>query len=57
MTVAGPDRRDGCRTARTGRTPRELYEAPASRWIAEFIGDLNVFDGQIEAREHHRSRS
>jgi putrescine transport system ATP-binding protein len=34
--------------------PRELYEAPASRWIAEFIGDINVFDGQIEAREHHR---
>jgi putrescine transport system ATP-binding protein len=35
-------------------TPRELYEAPASRWIAEFIGDINVFDGQVEAREHHR---
>jgi putrescine transport system ATP-binding protein len=35
-------------------TPRELYETPASRWIAEFIGDINVFDGQIEAREHHR---
>jgi putrescine transport system ATP-binding protein len=35
-------------------SPRELYEAPASRWIAEFIGDINVFDGQVEAREHHR---
>jgi putrescine transport system ATP-binding protein len=35
-------------------TPRELYEAPASRWIAEFIGDVNVFNGQVEAREHHR---
>src|SRR6266436_2593513 len=35
-------------------TPRELYEAPTSRWIAEFIGDVNVFDGQVEAREHHR---
>jgi putrescine transport system ATP-binding protein len=35
-------------------TPRELYEAPVSRWIAEFIGDINVFDGEIEAREHHR---
>ncbi len=35
-------------------TPRELYEAPRSRWIAEFIGDVNVFDGQVEAREHHR---
>jgi putrescine transport system ATP-binding protein len=35
-------------------TPRELYEAPSSRWVAEFIGDINVFDGQVEAREHHR---
>jgi putrescine transport system ATP-binding protein len=29
-------------------TPRELYEAPASRWIAEFVGDINLFEGQIE---------
>jgi putrescine transport system ATP-binding protein len=35
-------------------TPRELYEAPHSRWIAEFIGDVNIFDGQVESREHHR---
>jgi putrescine transport system ATP-binding protein len=35
-------------------TPRELYEAPNSRWIAEFIGDVNIFDGQVESREHHR---
>ena len=37
-------------------SPRELYEAPASRWIAEFIGDINLFEGQVEsAREqpHH----
>ena len=32
-------------------TPRELYEAPLSRWIAEFVGDVNLFDGQLEARE------
>jgi putrescine transport system ATP-binding protein len=32
-------------------TPRELYEAPASRWIAEFVGDVNIFEGQIEPRE------
>jgi putrescine transport system ATP-binding protein len=31
-------------------TPRELYEAPLSRWIAEFVGDVNLFDGQVEAR-------
>src|ERR1700759_1018978 len=35
-------------------TPRELYEAPASRWIAEFIGEVNLFDGQVEARENNR---
>jgi putrescine transport system ATP-binding protein len=31
--------------------PRELYEAPLSRWIAEFIGDINLFDGQVESRD------
>jgi putrescine transport system ATP-binding protein len=35
-------------------TPRELYEAPHSRWIAEFVGDINLFDGQVESREGHR---
>src|SRR5580693_6086657 len=35
-------------------TPRELYEAPASRWIAEFVGDINIFEGQLEPYEGHR---
>ncbi|HEY7843001.1 MAG TPA: ABC transporter ATP-binding protein [Bradyrhizobium sp.] len=35
-------------------TPRELYEAPLSRWIAEFIGEVNLFDGQVETRELNR---
>src|SRR6201987_1087233 len=35
-------------------TPRELYEAPASRWIAEFIGEVNLFDGEVEGREFNR---
>jgi putrescine transport system ATP-binding protein len=35
-------------------TPRELYEAPLSRWIAEFIGEVNLFDGQVEQHEHNR---
>jgi putrescine transport system ATP-binding protein len=35
-------------------TPRELYEAPSSRWIAEFVGDVNLFDGQVESRERSR---
>jgi putrescine transport system ATP-binding protein len=35
-------------------TPRELYEAPASRWVAEFVGDVNIFEGQVETREAGR---
>src|ERR1700731_1001138 len=35
-------------------TPRELYEAPASRWIAEFVGDINLFEGQIQQGESGR---
>jgi len=35
-------------------TPRELYEAPNSRWIAEFVGDVNMFEGQISSREAGR---
>ena len=54
MTVAG---RIGVMDA--GRldqvaTPRELYEAPVSRWIAQFIGDINLFVGQVNSREQNR---
>src|SRR6202158_4443474 len=35
-------------------TPRELYEAPRSRWIAEFVGDVNLFEGQVASREADR---
>jgi putrescine transport system ATP-binding protein len=35
-------------------SPRELYEAPASRWVAEFVGDVNMFEGQLETREAGR---
>lgn len=34
--------------------PRELYEAPRSRWIAEFVGDINLFDGELQLRDGHR---
>jgi putrescine transport system ATP-binding protein len=27
-------------------TPRKLYEAPSSRWVAEFVGDINIFEGE-----------
>ena len=35
-------------------TPRDLYEAPASRWVAEFVGDINLFEGEVTSHEHHR---
>jgi putrescine transport system ATP-binding protein len=35
-------------------TPRQLYEAPNSRWIAEFVGDINMLEGQVEKNEEHR---
>jgi iron(III) transport system ATP-binding protein len=28
-------------------TPQELYEAPASRFLADFIGDANLVDGEL----------
>jgi putrescine transport system ATP-binding protein len=34
--------------------PRELYEAPRSRWVAEFVGDINLFDGEVSSRDHNR---
>ena len=54
MTVAG---RIGVMDA--GRleqvaTPRELYEAPHSRWVAEFVGDVNIFEGELQTREANR---
>ena len=30
-------------------TPREIYQRPASRFVAEFIGLTNIFSGSIEA--------
>ncbi len=35
-------------------SPRDLYEAPQSRWVAEFVGDVNLFDGEVASREHNR---
>ncbi len=31
--------------------PRELYERPASRFVAAFLGTTNMFEGQIVGRE------
>jgi putrescine transport system ATP-binding protein len=35
-------------------TPRQLYEAPASRWVAGFVGDVNLFDGEVIWHDEHR---
>jgi putrescine transport system ATP-binding protein len=35
-------------------TPRDLYETPASRWIAEFVGDINLFEGEVGPVEQGR---
>src|SRR6202047_3734867 len=54
MTVAGRiGVMDQGRLEQVAR-PRELYEAPNSRWIAEFVGDVNMFEGQIVPGEAGR---
>jgi putrescine transport system ATP-binding protein len=30
-------------------TPRDIYEAPNSRWVADFIGDVNLLEGRVIA--------
>src|ERR1700709_1155324 len=35
-------------------TPRELYEAPRSRWVAEFVGDVNILEGELQSRDANR---
>ena len=32
-------------------TPAEVYEAPASRFIADFVGTVNMFEGRVTARD------
>jgi putrescine transport system ATP-binding protein len=32
-------------------TPAEIYEAPNSRYVADFIGDINIFDGKVVSNE------
>jgi iron(III) transport system ATP-binding protein len=42
--------RDG-RIDQVGR-PREIYEAPRSRFVADFIGASNLIDGVVESCDH-----
>ncbi len=36
------------RLAQVG-TPAEIYERPASRWVATFVGDTNLLEGRVTA--------
>ena len=36
------------------RRRAQLYEAPNSRWIAEFVGDINIIEGEVESRDAGR---
>ena len=42
--------RDG-KIVQIGR-PEEVYEAPNSRYVAEFLGDVNLFETTVDAIEH-----
>lgn len=35
-------------------TPKEIYECPINRFVADFIGNINLFDGQLSVDEHDR---
>ena len=37
-------------------TPAEIYEAPASRFVADFVGNVNMFEGTVAAREANTAR-
>lgn len=35
-------------------TPKEIYECPNNRFVADFIGNINLFDGHLSLDEHDR---
>ena len=37
-------------------TPRQIYEFPATRFVADFIGSVNLFDGQLTEDESDHVR-
>jgi len=36
--------------------PREIYDRPAKRFVADFIGDINILKGTIETRDSSQAR-
>lgn len=37
-------------------TPAEVYEAPASRFVADFVGSVNIFEGRIAGRDGRQAK-
>lgn len=37
-------------------TPAEIYEAPDSRFVANFVGNVNMFEGTVAARDARQAR-
>jgi putrescine transport system ATP-binding protein len=37
-------------------SPADIYERPASRYVAEFVGDINLIDGHVIAAGNGRQR-
>jgi putrescine transport system ATP-binding protein len=35
-------------------TPAEIYEAPGSRFVADFVGSVNLFEGRVADRDGNR---
>ena len=36
--------------------PREIYDRPAKRFVADFIGDINILGGKVLSREGQQAR-
>lgn len=36
-------------------TPQEVFGAPANRFVAEFVGQTNIFEGTVESQENGRA--
>ncbi len=37
-------------------TPHEIYENPQNRFVADFVGSINFFEGRVEGREGDKVR-
>jgi putrescine transport system ATP-binding protein len=35
-------------------TPTEIYEFPRTRFVADFIGSINIFDGEVKSSARNR---